>query len=85
MPFIQRNDVVETLSTRRPDQTLAERVRLRRADRCFQDAKIHRSQRVVNSTRERSIAIVHDKPVRFFSPRERFGRAATSTPRSDVP
>ena len=49
MPFIERNDVVETLSTRRPDQALAERVRLRRADRCFQDAKIHRSQGVVNA------------------------------------
>ena len=67
LPFIERNDVVETFSARCPDQTLAERVRLRHADRCFQDAQIHRSQRVVNSAREHGIAIVHDKPVRFFA------------------
>ena len=35
LPFMERNDVVETFSTRRPDQALAERVRLRHADRCF--------------------------------------------------
>ena len=85
MPFIPRNDVVETLSTRRPDQTLAERVRLRRADRCFQDAKSHRSQCVVNNARERGIAIVHDKPVRFCEKeyRERIVDAATG-PGSDM-
>ena len=49
------------------DQALAERVRLRHADRCFQDAQIHRSQCVVNSGRKHGIAIVHDKPVRFFA------------------
>ena len=67
MPFIERNDMIETFPTRGPDQALAERVGLRYANRCFQDAKIHRSQCVVNRRREQGIAIVHDKPVLFFA------------------
>jgi len=67
MPLIERNDMVETLATRRPDQSLAERVRLRYAHRCCQDAKIHRSHCVINTGREHRIAIVHEKSVRFVA------------------
>jgi hypothetical protein len=84
MPLIERNGVVETLATRCADQSLAERVRLGHADRCFQHAKTHRSQCVVNSGRKHRIAIVHDKPVRFFRLSGRSETAARSTRPSDV-
>ena len=63
LPFMERNDVVETFSTRRPDQVLTERVRLRRADRCLQDAQIHRLHCVVHSGRKHGIAIVHNERI----------------------
>jgi hypothetical protein len=59
--------MVETLATRRADQSLAECVRLWHAKRCFQNAKTHRSQGVINSGRKHRIAIVHDQAVRFFA------------------
>jgi hypothetical protein len=47
MPFLERNDMVETFSTHRPDQALAERVRLRHADRCFQDARMPAKEEIL--------------------------------------
>jgi len=35
VPLVERNAIVETLATCRPDQSLAECVRLRHADRCL--------------------------------------------------
>jgi hypothetical protein len=67
MPFIERDAMVETLAPSRPDQALAERIRLRHADRSFQGAKIHRPQCLIDGGREDRIVIVHDKPVQFLA------------------
>ena len=67
VPLVEWNEVVETCATRRFDQSLATRVRLRDAGGCFQHAKMHGPQRVVNSGREHGIAIVHHEPVRLVA------------------
>jgi hypothetical protein len=67
MPLIERNEMVETFATRRSDQSFAKRVRLRDASRCFQHAKPHRPQGVVNRGGKHGIAIVHHEAVRFVA------------------
>ena len=42
VPFIQQNEPIQTLTTDRADQSLAERVRLRAARRRFQHLQAHR-------------------------------------------
>jgi hypothetical protein len=70
MSLVERNEVVERFATRRSDQSLAERVRLRDVGWSFQHAKIHGAQGVVNSGREDGVAVVHHESVRFIADQE---------------
>ena len=64
MPFVEGNQPVQALTTHGPDHPFAERVRLRRADRRFQDLQAHRRHRPIDGRRVDRIAIVDQKPMR---------------------
>ena len=62
MPLGERNDPVQAFTTHRPDQSLAERIRLRRPHGRFQHLEMHRPERRVHGGRIDRIAIVNQKP-----------------------
>ncbi len=48
VPFVQQDQPIQTLTTDRADQSLAERVRLRAAHRRFQHRQAHRGDRTID-------------------------------------
>ena len=67
MSLVEWNEMVEALATRSSDQSFAKRIRLWNAGRCFQHAKIHGPQCVVNGGREHGIAIMDHESARFVA------------------
>ena len=62
--FVSRDEVVEALSPNGSDQTLAEAVRLRRADRSSDHANAKTFQRFVQPRRGDRIAIMENTSIR---------------------
>jgi len=67
MPFIQQDQPIQTLTTDRADQPLAERVRLRAAHRRFQHRQAHRVNRAVDGRRIDTVAVVNEKSLRLIA------------------
>src|SRR5262245_52971490 len=61
VPLIQQNQPIQTLTTDRADQSLAERVRLRAAHRRFQHRQAHRSDGAIDDRRIDAVAVVNEK------------------------
>lgn len=67
MSFIQRNEVIQTLSADAPDEALAESVRLGRAERRFQNAEAHLRQGRTQLRRVQVVAVMDEEAMRPLS------------------
>ena len=63
MGLVHRDQPIETLPTYRADQSLAERVRLRRPRGRLQHMPSHRADRLIDRRRIDAVPIVEDEPV----------------------
>src|SRR2546425_12315185 len=61
--LVQRNHEIQTLTPDRADQSLAERVRLRRPHRRLEDRQPHRRDRAIDALGVDAVVVVKDKSI----------------------
>src|SRR2546425_7561117 len=81
--LVQRNHEIQTLTPDRVDQSLAERVRLRRPHRRLEDRQPHRRNRAIDTLGVNAVVVVDDKSMRLIARAPPSGTAGPSTPPSD--
>ena len=67
VPFIQQDQPIQTLTTDRADQSLAERVGLRAADRRFQHRQAQGGDRAIDGRGIDAVAVVNEKSLRLIT------------------
>jgi hypothetical protein len=63
MVLVQRNHPIEALPPEGPDESFAQRVRLRAPHGCCDDLKAEVRERLIESGGEDGVVVVEDKPV----------------------
>ena len=64
MVFGQWNNPIEALPPKGPDESFAERIRLRAPHGCCDDLKVEVRERLIDSGGEDYVAVVEDKSIR---------------------
>ena len=65
VPFVHRDEVIDTLPADGPNESFAEGIRFWGLDRCFQRSQSEIVQHQIERRRKDRIVIVNDEPVRM--------------------